>query len=337
MPAASPPGPVRRPVTIAGTGSFLPPKVVTNEDLAKTVETSDDWIVQRTGIRARRVVSDGLTNSDLACAAAKRALEAADLSPSELDLLIVATITPDNIFPSASCWLQHKLGATRAGAMDVSAACTGFIYALATGWGFVSSGIYDRVLVVGSEVMSSITDWTDRTTCILFGDGAGAVVLRPGRLGEGEILRVKLAAEGGHEDVMSVPGGGSRVPASHESVETRQHFMRLKGREVFKFAVQTFRDLVADAAFETGHSLDDIGLVIPHQVNLRIIEAALKHLDIPPEKVFVNIDRYGNTSAASIPIALDEAVRAGRIQPGELCVMAAFGAGLTWGSAAIRW
>jgi len=325
-----------RPVVVAGTGSFVPERRLTNADLERMVDTSDDWIVSRTGIRERRIVEPGVASSDLGEAAARRAMEAAGIGPEDLDLIVVSTVTPDQSFPSTACHIQHRLGAPRAAAFDVSAACSGFLYGLTTGWQFVATGQYDHVLVVGVDIMSSIVNYQDRSTCVLFGDGAGAVVLRPGS-GRGELLYSFLRGDGSGSDFMNVPAGGSRRPTSRQTVEEGLHYMTFRGNAVFKFAVDKMRELIEDALRRNGWTTADVGLVIPHQVNTRIIEAALKKLDLPMERVFVNIERYGNTAAASIPIALDEAVREDRLVPEKLAVMVAFGAGLTWASGVIRW
>jgi len=323
-------------VSISGTGSYLPSRVLTNFDLEKTVDTTDEWITTRTGIRERRIAEDDQAASDLALPAARMALERSGLGPEDLDLIIVGTATPDMIFPSTACQLQAKLGATRAGGFDLSAACTGFIYGMAAGAGMIVNGTAKNILVVGSECLSRVTDWEDRNTCVLFGDGAGAVVLKPAD-GRREILSTFLAADGTRDDLICIPGGGSRAPASEETLRERMHFMKLKGREVFKFAVRIFQDLIRDALAGCGLKEDEVALVVPHQVNTRIIDAAVKGLNIPVEKVYVNIDRYGNTSAASVPIALDEAVADGRLKEGDILVMVAFGGGLTWGSTVVRW
>jgi len=330
------PGTPIRPVRIAGTGAFLPPKVVTNFDLEKTLDTNDAWIQQRTGIRERRVVSDGLTNSEMSTRAARQALDAAGLTPADLDLILVATISGDYTFPSTACLVQSKLGATHAGAADLGAACTGFIYALSSAWGQIAAGIVDNVLVVGCEVMSSVVDWTDRNSCILFGDGAGAVVVRPATPESGRLYDVRLCADGSDPSLLYVPAGGSVHRGSVASIERKDHLLKMKGREVFRFAVEKFRLLIDEALERGGFGVDEVALVIPHQVNARVVEAALRHLDIPPERVFINIDRTGNTSAASVPIAIHEAVSTGRLKPGDLAVLIAFGAGLTWGSATLR-
>ncbi len=326
---------VRR-VGIGGTGSFLPDTRLTNEDLSRIVDTSDEWIVERTGIRERRKAAPETAASDLGLEAAKRALDAANFDPEDLDLILVATLSPDHIFPSTACLIQNKLGAKKAGALDISAACSGFIYALSTGWQFVATGQYDNVLVIGSEVLTKFTDYQDRTTCILFGDGAGAVLLQA-NAERGEILSCNLRGDGSGGDVMTVPAGGSRNPASIETVTQRMHYMTMRGKEVYKFAVSKMAELVRASMKKHDIGLANLGVVVPHQVNRRIIESAVKRLHIPLEKVYINIDRYGNTSAASIPIALDEAVRDNYLHPGQHAILVAFGAGLTWGSVTLRW
>ncbi|MBI1851598.1 MAG: ketoacyl-ACP synthase III [Planctomycetes bacterium] len=323
-------------VGVAGTGSYLPPRRLTNQELEKMVDTSDEWIRERTGIRERRIVDEGVVTSDLAVEASRQALAAASVSAEDVDFIIVATSTPDNIFPATACHVQHKIGATRAATIDISAACTGFIYGVAMGAQFIATGTYRNVLVIGAECLSKITDYTDRTTCILFGDGAGAVLLQADAP-HGHVLSTFLRGDGSGGEVMQVPGGGSRIPASIESVQNRMHFMRIRGREVFKFAVMKMVELIEDGLRSNGISREELGLIIPHQVNMRIIELALKKLDIPPDQAYTNIDRYGNTSAASIPIALDEAVRENRLVSGKAIVCVAFGAGLTWGSLVMRW
>jgi len=326
-----------RKVAVVGTGSYVPEHVLTNSDLEKMVDTSDEWITTRTGIKERRIAAEDQACSDLALEAVTRALEDAKMTPEELDLIIVGTITADKLLPSAACYLQEKIGAKNAACFDLGAACSGFIYGMATGWQFVAGGMMDKVAVVGSEVLSRITNYEDRTSCILFGDGAGAAILAPMREGGGEILYSHLAADGSGADLMQTPAGGSLKPASHKTVEAREHFMRIQGREVFKFAVETMRWLVADAMEHCNLKAADVKLVVPHQVNFRIIESAVKKLDIPLERVYINIDRYGNTSAASIPIALDEARKEGLVGPGDHVILVAFGGGLTWASMVIRW
>jgi 3-oxoacyl-[acyl-carrier-protein] synthase-3 len=321
---------------IRGTGSYLPSRVLTNDDLARMVDTSDEWITSRTGIKERRLAADGEVTSDMALAAARLALEAASLEPKDLGMIIVGTVSGDYIFPSTACLLQKKLGAPQVGAFDVSAACSGFIYALTTARQFVASGSVDNVLVVGVETLSRITDYTDRGSCILFGDGAGAVVVSS-QFEHGELLSTELHAEGAGYDVIYIPAGGTLCPSTPETLAARKQFMSLRGREVYKFAVTKFVELIRDA--RDRHPELELGYIVPHQVNLRIIESAMERLALKPEQVHVNIERYGNTSAASIPIALDEALRSGRFEgkDGKLVVMAAFGAGLTWGSVSMKW
>jgi 3-oxoacyl-[acyl-carrier-protein] synthase-3 len=323
-------------VGIAGTGSYAPERVLTNHYFEKLVDTSDEWIVQRTGIRERRFAAPEQATSDLCIIAANRALEAAALDPKELDLIIVGTLTPDYLLPSCSCLIQHAIGATNAGAFDVNAACTGFLTALQAGEAFVSSGRSKRVLVIGAECLSRYLDMTDRSSCILFGDGAGAAVLAPhAETKRGEILRTTLGADGSAFELIHMKGGGSRFPSSAETVARGEHFIRLRGRDVFRFAVQKMAQLIEEMA--EGYSQDEISLVVPHQVNQRIIESAMDRLGWQMDKVFVNIDRFGNTSAATVPMAFDEAVRSGRIEEGKLVIFVAFGAGLTWGGTLLRW
>lgn len=322
--------------SITGIGSYLPSKVLTNYDLERMVDTSDDWIIQRTGIKERRIVENGQITSDLATHASLRAMEDAGVSPNDLDMIITSTITPDHIFPSTSCYIQQKIGASRASAFDILAACAGFIYALSVGESFVNSGAMKTVLVVGAECLSKITDYTDRTTCILFGDGAGAVVIQKSSA-KHEILSTSLAADGSQADVLIMPGGGAKNPASLESVQQRTHYIQFKGKEVFKLAINNITNLITDTVNKNGLSLEDIDLIIPHQSNLRIIEATMEKLGLPMEKAVVNIDKYGNTSSASIPIAIDEARKEGRLSKGDIVMLVAFGGGLTWGSSIIRW
>ncbi|UJS16147.1 MAG: ketoacyl-ACP synthase III [Candidatus Jettenia sp.] len=322
--------------SITGIGSYLPSKILTNYDLEKLVETSNDWIVQRTGIKERHIVENGVITSDLATQASIYAMEDAGVSPQDLDMIITSTITPDHIFPSTSCYIQQKLGATRAGAFDILAACAGFIYALAIGESFVNSGAIKTALVVGAECLSKITDYTDRSTCVLFGDGAGAVIIQKNPT-KHEILSTRLAADGSQADVLIMPGGGSKNPASLESIQQRAHYIQFRGKEVFKLAINNITNLILETANENGLKLADIDLIIPHQSNLRIIEATMEKLGLPMEKAFVNIDKYGNTSSASIPIAINEARKEGRLKKGNIVMLVAFGGGLTWGSSIIRW
>ncbi len=322
--------------SITGTGAFLPPKKLTNHDLEKMVDTSDDWIVKRTGIRERRVVENGTATSDLASKAAIRALEDAKLAPKDLDLIITSTITPDHLFPSTSCYVQQQIGAKKAGAFDVLAACAGFIYALSIGQNFITSGAASNVLVIGAECLSKVTDYTDRSTCILFGDGAGAIVLQKGN-GCHEVLTTILGADGSHTDVLTLPAGGSKIPTSVQTIEDRLHYIKFRGREVFRLAITNLTELMTKTVASSNLKMSDIDLFILHQSNYRIIEATMERLGVPKEKAFYNIDKYGNTSSASIPIALDEAKREGRLKKGDLVLLAAFGGGLTWSSCIVRW
>ena len=323
-------------VGIAGTGSYAPERVLTNHYFEKLVDTSDEWIVQRTGIKQRRFAAPEQATSDLCIIAAQRALEAAKLDPLELDLIILGTLTPDFLLPASSCLIQHAIGAKRAGAFDVGAACTGFLTALHTGEAFVAAGRAKHVLVIGAECLSRFLDMTDRSSCILFGDGAGAAVLAPlSECKRGEILRTSLGADGASFDVIHMVSGGSRNPPSAGSVERGEHFIRLRGRDVFRFAVHKMAELIETMA--QGYEQDEISLVVPHQVNQRIIESAVDRLGWTMDKVFVNIEQYGNTSAATVPMAFDEAVRSGRIEQGKLVIFCAFGAGLTWGGTLLRW
>ena len=320
---------------IAGTGSYAPAKVVTNADLERMVATSDEWIRERTGIRKRRIAATGEACSDLAVQAGKRALTAAGLSATDLDMILVATCTGDYPLPATACLVQHQLGATKAAACDLSAACCGFVYALSVADAYVKSGMR-HVLVIGSEVMSAITDWTDRNTCVLFGDGAGAVVVSASD-GEQGILSTHLRSDGTLCELIMVPGGGSRTPPSEKVIAERLQYIKMKGNETFKVAVRTLEEIARTTLSANGLRVEDLDLYVPHQANVRILKAVIERLGLPKEKVLLNLDRYGNTSAASIPIALDEAVREGRIKDGSLVMLGAFGAGLTWASAVIRW
>jgi 3-oxoacyl-[acyl-carrier-protein] synthase-3 len=320
---------------IAGTGSFVPERRLTNEDLAKLVDTNDEWIVQRTGIRERRVAGKDESTATLATAAARKAIEAAGLEPKDIDLIICGTITPEMTFPSTACFVAANLGLTSTPAMDLAAACSGFIYALDTGASFIKAGRYKNILGIGAETLSRITDYKDRGSCILFGDGAGAVVLRRDNDPKRGLIYSSLYADGsGWEMLFCKPG--SRFPIEDALVDAGDHYLKIKGREVYKFAVTRFEELIEDAMRKCELTPETVSLIVPHQVNQRIIDSAMQKLSLPPEKVFVNIDRYGNTSAASIPIALDEAWRGGRIKPGDVLVFVAFGAGLTWANAVVR-
>jgi 3-oxoacyl-[acyl-carrier-protein] synthase-3 len=319
---------------ITGTGSALPEHRLTNDDLAKMVDTNDEWIVQRTGIRERRVARDGETTASLATSAAKRALEMAGIPASQVDLIVVGTITPEMTFPSTACFVAAALGLTSTPAFDMSAACSGFIYALNTGANFIKAGQYKTVLVIGAETLSRVVDYKDRSSCILFGDGAGAVVLQRSNDPRKGLVYASLHADGNGAEVMKLMPG-SRHPLSAELLDAGGQYMKIKGREVYKFAVTKFGELIEDAMRVAELSKEEI-LIVPHQVNQRIIDSAMEKLEMGPERAHVNIDRYGNTSAASIPIALDEAWRAGRIKPGQAVIFVAFGAGLTWANAVLK-
>ncbi len=323
-------------VGILGTGTGLPDRVLTNRDLEGMVQTSDDWIIARTGIRERRLVAPGQAASDLAYEAAQRALETSRLAVRDLELIIIATVTPDHICPPTACILQDKLGATKAAGFDISAACSGFVNGLMVGHNMLATGAYKNALVVGVDILSSITDYQDRGSCILFGDGAGAVVLTQDPQ-EHELLDHMVGLDGSGAKLIQVRAGGSRRPASQEKVANREHFLELEGPKVFRFAVNKVRELVGEITERNGLSVSDIDLFIPHQANLRIIEAAVDKLGLSMDRVVINVERYGNTSSASVPLALDEAVRAGRLNSGDLVCMAAFGGGLSWGANLMRW
>lgn len=323
---------------ISGTGSFLPEKLLTNADIEKLVDTNDQWITERTGIKSRHIASEGENNSDLALIASQRALEAAELSPQDIEMIIYATVSPDHIMPNTACILQRKLGCRNIMSVDISAACTGFVYALSVANKFIQTGMYKHVLVVGAEVLHPLVNYKDRETCILFGDGAGAVVAsRASDDQDGQIFSEHLYADGQISDLFLVPAGGSSMPLSQEVLDNDQQFMKMKGREIFKNAVRTMSQACQEALDTNGMSKDDIHWLIPHQANIRILETVAKHFGIPLEKVVVNLDHTGNTSAATIPIALDEAVRDGRIQRGENILLTAFGAGITSGSILLRY
>ena len=320
---------------IAGTGSALPEKRLTNDDLAKIVETNDEWIVQRTGIRERRIAGPGETTATLATSAARKALESSGLEPKDLDLIVCGTISPEMTFPSTACFVAAALGLNSTPAFDIAAACSGFIYTLETASSFIKAGRYRNVLVLGAETLSRITDYQDRASCILFGDGAGAVILRRDNDPSRGVIYSSLHADGhGWEMLHCKPG--SRHPMDDRMLVDRDQYMKIKGREVYKFAVQRFEELIEDAMRKCELTPDKIKLIVPHQVNKRIIDSAMEKLGFGEEKAYVNIDRYGNTSAASIPIAFDEVWRSGRLSPGDVVVMVAFGAGLTWANAVIR-
>jgi 3-oxoacyl-[acyl-carrier-protein] synthase III len=321
-------------VGILGTGKYVPERRLTNQDLEQMVETNDEWIVTRTGIRERRIAAESEATSDLAYEASLRALKAAGLTADELDLIIVATVTPDMFFPSTACLLQERLGAKKAAAFDLSAACSGFIYGLANATGFIKMGMYRKVLVVGAECLSRITDYTDRNTCILFGDGAGAVVL--GEVPEGRGFKsFQLGADGSGGELLRMQGGGSRFPSSEQTVAERRHFLEMNGRDVFKFAVRVMGSSAEEALSKAGLRTEDIDMLIPHQANIRIIQSALERLHLSADKCMINLDRYGNVSSASIPLALAEAVEEGRVKEGDCLLLVGFGGGLTWGATAL--
>lgn len=323
-------------VGIVGTGSYIPENVITNLDLENMVDTNDEWITSRTGIKERHIAPKEMPVSELCYQAGLRALEDAQIAPEELDLIIVATMTPDYAFPSSACLVADRLGAKKAAAFDLEAACTGFIFAVATASQFVATGMYKTVLVIGGETMSKIINWEDRSTCILFGDGAGAAVLKPVKEGLG-FLSFELGSDGSGGKLLSQPAGGSQCPASIETVEKKLHTLQMEGREIYKFAVRIMGDISMKVLEKAGIMKNDVDLFIPHQANTRIVNAAVKRLGISPDKVVINLDKYGNMSAASIPVALDEAVREGRISEGDTLVMVGFGAGLTWGACVLRW
>jgi 3-oxoacyl-[acyl-carrier-protein] synthase-3 len=325
-----------RSCSITGVGSYVPEKILTNADLEKMVETSDEWITTRTGIKERRVAAKDEFTSDMGAHAAQRAMKMAGVTGEQIDLVIVATVTPDMPFPATACFVQYKIGARRAAAFDLEAACSGFIYGLEVAQQFIMSRTYDTVLVIGAEKLSSIVNWKDRNTCVLFGDGAGAAILqnRPNSHG---LLTAVMGADGEKADLLFMPGGGSRCPATADSVAAKLHYLQMEGRETFKNAVQAMCNAAQEALRRCDLDISKIKCVIPHQANRRIIDVVGERLGATPEQFFVNLDKYGNTSAASVAIALDEAVAAKRIQRGDLVLLVVFGAGLTWGAAIIEW
>src|SRR5512138_448706 len=322
---------------IVGTGSYAPERVVTNAELEKMVETSDQWIVERTGIRERRVAAPEQATSDLALEASRRALEAARLDPKDVEMIVVGTVTPDHPFPSVGTVLQGKLGNKKAFAFDVSAACAGSIYALSVADRFVASGAVKNALVLGADALTRISDWTDRNTCILFGDGAGAMVLRPTDDPRRGVLNVKLHADGAHVPILLQPGGGSKDPISEKVVREKTHFVKMKGQEVFKVAVRSLGETCREALEAEKLTPADVTYVIAHQANKRILDATLSRLEIPATKCWMNLQKYGNTSAASMPMTLDEANRAGWFKPGDVILMMAIGGGMAWGAGVVRW
>jgi len=321
---------------IIGWGKYVPPNILTNTDLAKTVDTTDKWIREMTGIEQRHIVSSKESTMVLALNAARQAVENANVNPQEIDLVIVATASPEYPFPATACLVQNALGAEHAGAFDLEAGCSGFVYALATAAGLIRAEMYNTILVVGAETLSRIVDWNDRATCVLFGDGAGAVILR-GSAEPGGVMSSVLGSDGSGGELLMVPGGGSKNPAGPETVLSKMHYVKMNGREVYRFATRVMASASKQVVERAGWTLDQIDLFLPHQANKRIIDSAAKALNLPPDKVFVNLQNYGNTSAASIPIALCEALDAGKIKAGDHLVMVGFGAGLTWAACAIEW
>ncbi|MDO3410738.1 beta-ketoacyl-ACP synthase III [Saccharibacillus sp. CPCC 101409] len=325
-----------RPVGVIGTGKYVPERILNNAELEKMVDTNDEWIVSRTGIRERHIAAPEQATSDLAYEAAIKALDSAGLKAEELDLIVVATITPDTTFPSTACILQERLGAKKAAAFDLGAACSGFVYSLAAATGFIQNGMYNNALVIGADTLSRITDYTDRNTCVLFGDGAGAVVI--GEVPEGRGFQsFDLGAEGTGGELLKLPAGGSRLPSSPETLAAKQHFIYMSGREVFKFAVRVMGTATEEVLRKAEMTKEDIDLFIPHQANIRIIQSAMQRLDLSEDRVMINVQKYANTSAASIPLALVEAVEEGRVKEGDRVVMVGFGGGLTWGGTALIW
>ena len=327
----------QRTVSIIGTGSYVPEKILTNEDLSKIVETDDEWITTRTGIKERRIAADDEYTSDMGAKAALAAMKQAGITGDEIDLILVATATPDMVFPATACFVQTKIGAKRAACLDISAACAGFLFAVEIAQQFITCHTYDTVLVIGAEKLTTITDWTERNTCVLFGDGAGAAILRHRDSGSHGLISTHIASDGRFADILWMPGGGSRHPITRDNVDNHLQTIKMSGKEVYKQAVTAMVDAAKKALEKAGLTIDDIACVIPHQANIRIIEAIADRLKIPVEKVFVNLDRYGNTSAAAVAIALDEANRSGRIKAGDYVLMIVFGGGLTWAGSVIEW
>jgi len=324
-------------VEIAGTGRFLPDNIVTNDDLAQRLDTTDEWIRSRTGIRERRIAPDDMGAADLGAGAAMKAMKSAGVEPGEIDILIVATATPDRWLPSTACDVQAKLGCSNAVAFDLMAACSGFIYGLTMAEGYLAAGRGEVALVVSAEKMSAIVDWEDRSTCVLFGDGGGAAVVRPANGSGRGILSSHLRSDGNLGELLSRPAGGALIPMSHAVLDEKTHLVRMKGREVFKHAVRNMADACQHALQTAGLTPDDVDLLVPHQANMRIIESTAKHAGVPMERVYVNVERYGNMSSATVPVAIDEAVEKGLIGPGSNVLLVAFGGGLTWGAMALRW
>lgn len=323
---------------ILGTGSYVPEKVLTNADLEKMVATSDQWILDRTGIRERRIADPGVASSDLSVHACRNALDAAGMTPLDIDLIIMTTCTPDSLCPAGACWLQAQLGAKRAAAFDLNAACSGFVYGLQAADAYIRSGIMKNVLVASVDIMTRVTDWSDRSTCILWGDGAGSIVMGPAENGRKGVIDSRIRTDGNDADLIVIVGGGSRLsPITAEDANSKAHMLKMRGQETFKTAVRHFTEICIESLEENGMTIEDIDVFIPHQANIRIIDAVAKRLGISKDRVVVTIDKYGNMSSATIPVALDEWVREGKIRRGDNVLMAAFGGGLTWGAALVEW
>ncbi|MCE0499740.1 MAG: ketoacyl-ACP synthase III [Methylacidiphilales bacterium] len=322
--------------SIISTGAYLPERILTNEDLEKMVDTSNEWILSRTGIRERRIADKDEFTSDMGARAAEQAIQSADIDPKTIDLIIVATCTPDNVFPSTACYIQHKIGATRAAAFDIQAACSGFLYALVTADQFISGGVYRTILIIGTEKLSSIVNWQDRNTCVLFGDGAGAVILqsRPGVRG---LLAYDLGADGAQTEILSIPAGGCRLPITPEALDQQLQYLQMSGKEVFKCAVTAMNRSAETCLEKAGCKPEHLRWIIPHQANFRIVDAVAQRLNVSMEHFVINLDRYGNTSAACMPICLHETAMAGKLDRGDLLLMVAFGGGLTWASVVLEW
>lgn len=327
--------PDRVRAAVTGLGVAVPKRIMANADFEKILDTSDEWIVQRTGIRERRIAGEGESTASLAAAAARNALADAKLAPGDIEMIICATISPELIFPATACLVQQELGAKNIPAFDISAACSGFLYALSVASRYIEAGVYKRILIIGAEALSRFTDYTDRSSCVIFGDGAGAAVLEAATDGRGLQYSV-LHADGGGWDFIHIPDGGARRPSSRETVESSGHYIKMRGREVYKFAVEKMQWLLGDCMEHCGLTSEQVDLVVPHQVNVRILQSAAEKFDFPMEKIAMNIDRYGNTAAASIPLAFHEARQAGRIKPGSTILLVAFGAGLTWAGAVLK-
>src|SRR6187399_328491 len=326
-----------RTVSIVGTGSYVPEKILTNEDLSRMVDTSDEWITTRTGIKERRIAAKDENTSDMAAKAALNAIEQAKISPTDIDLILVATATPDMLFPATACFVQKKIGATNAACLDIAAACAGFIFGLEIAQQFITSHTYDTVLVIGAEKLTSITNWTDRNTCVLFGDGAGAAILQHRSQSTHGVISTHIGSNGNYSDSLWMPGGSCKTPITAENAHQHLQTIHMSGKDVYKQAVISMLEASHKALDAAGLKIEDIACVIPHQANIRIIEAIADRLKIPVEKFFINVDRYGNTSAAAVAIALDEANRSGRLKPGDYILMVVFGGGLTWASSVVQW